>query len=93
VQSDPLTDDTGFTHGTRPEFDGFELAAEESTETTTDDERTDTGTTGGNAPVFGVIAVIVGLVVAGLLARGGDYAPEAMASTSPTFTPRSVVHS
>jgi hypothetical protein len=63
VWSDPSIDDAGLTRDTRAGLDGFDLVAEESAGIGTHGERTDTGTTGGNAPGFGAIAAAVALDV------------------------------
>ena len=77
AQPEPSGDGAAaLTYDAGAEFDGFELVAERSagdgTDTGTGVDRTETGTTGGNAPGFDVIAALAGLAVAGLLARAGN---------------------
>jgi PGF-CTERM protein len=76
AQPQPSNDDGTLTYDAGTEFDGFEVVAERptgsGTDAGTDGERTDTETTGGSAPGFGVIAALVALAAVGLLARAGD---------------------
>lgn len=73
VQPEPSSDDDGtLTYDAGTAFDGFELVAEQSAGDGTDAGTNGEGTTGGNAPGFGVIAALAALAAAGLLVRVGN---------------------